>query len=80
MDKANYKPIKSSHPGDTFIESYKGFGIYFNLTEIGNFNCVHIYDSSTGDEIKTITSVYWNEDVYRLTDRAKEFIDDFARK
>ena len=71
------RPIKSSHPGDTFLESYKGFDIYMNLTEEGNFDCVHIYDSSTGDEIKTITSIDRNETGYRMADRAEKFIDSY---
>ncbi len=75
--ESSRRPIKSSHPGDTFLESYKGFDIYMNLTEKGNFDCVHIYDSSTGDEIKTITSIDRNETGYRMADRAKKFIDGY---
>ena len=71
------KPIKSSHKGDTFVESYKGFDIFTNLTEEGNFPNVYIYDSSNGDEIKEIKSINRNEAIWRLTDKAKEFIDDY---
>lgn len=71
------RSIKSSHSGDTFVESYKGFDIYINLSEKGNFPCVYVYDSSTGDEIKTITSINRNENGYRLADRAKDFIDGY---